>query len=169
MLCQINRAGYESLACVCRHETQHCILVFAPSGAFIQYARKVLVLLELSVQTIVPSSCLKITLISMHVSMPNAKCACTCNGPLCDYTWFRQSCDVRGLIRFDSAACCTSRSAYWSCRGESVGCLKRNAKPLDIMNEPQCCLARVLLRLVWRRWRRRRMLGEHIPCFIDAI
>lgn len=52
MLCQINRAGYESLACVCRHETQHCILVFALCGAFMQHARKVLALLELSVQTV---------------------------------------------------------------------------------------------------------------------
>lgn len=52
ILCQINRAGYESLACVCRHETQHCILVLALFGTFVQYARNILGLLGMSVETV---------------------------------------------------------------------------------------------------------------------
>lgn len=81
ILCQINRAGYGSLACVCRHETQHCILVLALSGTFVQYARNVLGLLRMSVETVSFQFCSK-----QHSSL--FICLCTVhvqNRPLCDY------------------------------------------------------------------------------------
>lgn len=73
------------------------------------------------------------------------------------------------LMCLESTVCSTSQSTYSSCWGESVGCFKGKFKAPTIANGMQHCYACVQLRHVLRNGGRRRMSGEHILCFIDAI